>query len=230
MLSFTDECFDICRHPRAEQRHSIVRFNWYFEFKRHSGTLVSHFFHFPQFSTRHHSATSAGALWVLSLPSKHTSSLATDSVVYHCRADPVPTHFFHTILPVTLIHLAIICGFSCYSHLQPGAPPFPPVHLYGTKLTRSCHSGYVNLCTGTHSRFIASYCAHIKSECLRVAVLFALGPHFLASTNHPSVDGQGAIFQVTTLLLKSEWFWTRFFFFSFSLLTCGSQSLSLKWM
>lgn len=194
MLSFTDECFDICRHPRAEQRHSIVRFNWYFEFKRHSGTLVSHFFHFPQFSTRHHSATSSGALWVFSLPSKHTSSLATDSIVYHCRADPVPTHFFHTILPVTLIHVSIICGFSCYSHLQPGAPPFPPVHLYGTKLPRSCHSGYVNLCTGTHSRFIASYCAHIKSECLRVAVLFALGPHFLASTNHPSVDGQGAIF------------------------------------
>lgn len=101
--SYTDECFDIRRHPRAEQRHSIVRFNWYLEFKRHSGTLGFHFFHFPHFSTRHHSATSAGALWVLSFPSKYTSGLATDFMVYNCRADPVPTHFFP-------YHLA------CHSH------------------------------------------------------------------------------------------------------------------
>lgn len=194
MLSYTEEYFDISRHPRAEQRHSIVRCNWYFEFKRHSGTLVFHFFHFPQFSTRHHSATSAGALWVLSFPSKHTSGLPTDSIVFNCRADPVPTHFFHTILPVTLIHVTIICCFSCYSHLQPGAPSFPPVHPYWIKLPCSCYSSCVNLCIGTHSRFIASYCTHMESEYLRVAVLFALGPHFLSSTSHPSVDGQGANF------------------------------------
>lgn len=72
LLSYIDESFDISRYPRTEQRNSVVSFNWYFEFKRYSWTLVSHFFDFPHFCTWHHSATSAGAIWVLFSPSKHT--------------------------------------------------------------------------------------------------------------------------------------------------------------